>query len=49
MICLFHERREFDAGVAEAVRLKDDPAVERIAKIARGIDAIRKKDYAEAI
>lgn len=47
MICLFMNG-EFDAGVAEAVRLKDDPAVERIAKIARGIDAIRKKDYAEA-
>jgi tetratricopeptide (TPR) repeat protein len=47
MICLFMNG-DFDEGVAEAVKLKDDPAVERIAKIARGIDAIRKKDFKEA-
>jgi tetratricopeptide (TPR) repeat protein len=47
MICLFMNG-DFDHGVAEAERLKDDPAVERIATIARGIEAIRKKDYAQA-
>ncbi|MBX9456719.1 MAG: tetratricopeptide repeat protein [Rhizobium sp.] len=47
MICLFMDSN-FDEGVAEAHKLKDDPAVERIVTIARGIDAIRKKDFATA-
>lgn len=47
MICLFMNG-DFDLGVAEATRLKDDPAVERIVTIARGVDAIRKKDYPTA-
>lgn len=47
MICLFMNG-EFDAGVEEANRLKDDPSVERIVTIARGVDAIRKKDFATA-
>jgi tetratricopeptide (TPR) repeat protein len=47
MICLFMNG-EFDLGVAEAEKLKDDPAVERISTIARGIEAIRVKDYAKA-
>ena len=47
MICLFMNG-DFDEGVIEAEKLKDDPAVERIATIARGIEAIRKKDYAKA-
>jgi tetratricopeptide (TPR) repeat protein len=47
MICLFMNG-DFDQGVVEAEKLKDDPAVERIATIARGIEAIRKKDYPKA-
>ena len=47
MICLFMNG-DFDQGVSEAEKLKDDPAVERIATIARGIEAIRTKDYARA-
>jgi tetratricopeptide (TPR) repeat protein len=47
MVCLFMNGN-FEEGVAEATRLKDDPAVERIATISRGIDAIRKKDFAGA-
>ena len=47
MVCLFMNGN-FDEGVEESRRLKDDPAVERIATIAQGIDAIRKKDFAEA-
>jgi tetratricopeptide (TPR) repeat protein len=47
MISLFMNGN-FDEGVAEAEKLKDDPAVERIATIARGIDAIRKQKYADA-
>jgi tetratricopeptide (TPR) repeat protein len=47
MICLFMNG-DFDKGVVEAEKLKDDPAVERIATIARGIEAIRQKDYAKA-
>jgi tetratricopeptide (TPR) repeat protein len=47
MICLFMNG-DFDKGVVEAEKLRDDPAVERIATIARGIEAIRKKDYAKA-
>ncbi|MGV3548248.1 tetratricopeptide repeat protein [Rhizobium sp.] len=47
MICLFMNG-DFDLGVLEADKLKDDPAVERIATIARGIEAIRAKDYAKA-
>lgn len=43
MICLFMNG-DFDEGVVEAEKLKDDPAVERIATIARGIEAIRTKD-----
>ncbi|MCB1444832.1 MAG: tetratricopeptide repeat protein [Rhizobiaceae bacterium] len=47
MICLFMNG-EFDAGVVEAERLKDDPVVERIATIARGVEAIRNKEFAKA-
>jgi tetratricopeptide (TPR) repeat protein/LysM repeat protein len=47
MVCLFMNG-DFDEGVVEAKRLKDDPAVERIAIIARGIDAIKHKDFPEA-
>ena len=47
MVCLFMNGN-FDEGVVEANRLKDDPAVERIAVIARGIDAIKRKDFREA-
>ena len=47
MICLFMNG-DFNEGVSEAEKLKDDPAVERIATIARGIEAIRAKDYAKA-
>jgi tetratricopeptide (TPR) repeat protein len=47
MICLFMNGN-FDEGVAESTKLKDDPAIERIATIARGIDAIRKKDFPQA-
>ena len=47
MISLFMNG-DFDAGVAEAEKLKDDPAVERIATIALGIDAIRKGKYDQA-
>jgi len=47
MVCLFMNGN-FDEGVVEATRLKDDPAVERIAVIARGIDAIKRKDFTEA-
>lgn len=47
MICLFMNG-QFDEGVAEAEKLKDDPAVERISTIARGIEAIRTRDYAKA-
>ena len=44
MISLFMNG-DFDEGVVEAEKLKDDPAVERIATIARGIDAIRDGRY----
>ena len=47
MISLFMNG-DFDQGVVEAERLKDDPSVERIVTIARGVDAIRKKDFAKA-
>jgi len=47
MISLFMNGN-FDEGVIESEKLKDDPAVERIATIARGIDAIRKQKYPEA-
>ncbi|UVC10037.1 tetratricopeptide repeat protein [Rhizobium sp. TH2] len=47
MISLFMNGN-FDEGVAEGEKLKNDPAVERIATIARGIDAIRKQKYADA-
>src|SRR5690606_11604609 len=47
MISLFMNG-DFDEGVAEAEKLKDDPAVERIATIARGIDAIRDGRYKQA-
>lgn len=47
MICLFMNGN-FDEGVQEATRLKDDPSVERIATIARGIEAIRQKNFPEA-
>ncbi|MDB5522749.1 MAG: hypothetical protein JWM58_512 [Rhizobium sp.] len=47
MVCLFMNGN-FDEGVIEATRLKDDPAVERIATIARGIDAMRKKQFADS-
>lgn len=47
MICLFMNGN-FDEGVVEADKLRDDPAVERIVTIARGVDAIRKKDFATA-
>jgi tetratricopeptide (TPR) repeat protein len=47
MICLFMNG-DFDEGVTEANRLKDDPSVERIVTIARGVDAIRKKNFATA-
>ncbi|MBL0370769.1 tetratricopeptide repeat protein [Rhizobium sp. KVB221] len=47
MVSLFMNGN-FDDGVVEATRLKDDPAVERIAVIALGIDAIRNKKFADA-
>jgi len=47
MVCLFMNG-DFEQGVAEATKLKDDPAVERIATISRGIDAIRNKNFPEA-
>lgn len=47
MICLFMNG-DFDRGVAEAEKLKDDSAVERITTIARGVEAIRQKDFAKA-
>jgi len=47
MVCLFMNGN-FDEGVIEATRLKDDPAVERIAVIARGIDAIKRKNFTDA-
>jgi len=47
MVCLFMNGN-FDEGVQEATRLKDDPSVERIATIARGIEAIRQKNFPEA-
>jgi tetratricopeptide (TPR) repeat protein len=47
MVCLFMNGN-FDDGVVEANRLKNDPAVERIGIIARGIDAIRHEKYDEA-
>ncbi len=47
MVCLFMNG-DFDEGVVESARLKDDPAVDRIATIAQGIDAIRKQDFTKA-
>ncbi|MFM2280471.1 MAG: hypothetical protein RLZZ444_2702 [Pseudomonadota bacterium] len=47
MVSLFMGGR-FDEGVKEADILKDDPAVARIATIARAIDGIRNKDYKKA-
>ncbi len=39
---------DFDAGAKIAEQLKSDAAVERITVIARGLDAIRKGDFASA-
>lgn len=47
MVCLFMNAN-FEEGVAESAKLKDDPSIERIATIARGIDAIRNKNFAGA-
>jgi tetratricopeptide (TPR) repeat protein len=47
MVSLFMNG-DFDAGVAEAEKLKDDPAIERISTIARGIEAVRTKRFEDA-
>lgn len=39
---------DFDEGVKLAQALKDDPAVERITTVVRGMDAIRKREYRTA-
>ncbi|MCD2180701.1 tetratricopeptide repeat protein [Rhizobium sp. GN54] len=39
---------EFKDGVKLAEALKDDPAVERITTVVRGMDAIRKREYRTA-
>lgn len=39
---------DFEEGVKLAQALKDDPAVERITTVVRGIDAIRKREYRTA-
>ncbi|MDF1632278.1 tetratricopeptide repeat protein [Mycoplana sp. MJR14] len=39
---------DFDEGVKLAEALKDDPAVERITTVVRGMDAIRKREYRTA-
>ena len=47
MVTLFMQG-EFDQGVALADEIKDDPAVDRITAIARGLQAIRAHKYDEA-
>lgn len=47
MLALFMDG-QFDDGLKYARELKDDPAVERITAIARGLDAIRSGDFAAA-
>lgn len=39
---------DFEEGVKLAQALKDDPAVERITTVVRGMDAIRKREYRTA-
>jgi len=39
---------DFDRGAAIAQEIKNDPAVDRVTAIARGLQAIRKHDYASA-
>lgn len=39
---------QFDEGLKQAEALKEDDAVERVTTIVRGLDAIRRGDYAQA-
>ncbi|HET7412518.1 MAG TPA: tetratricopeptide repeat protein, partial [Pararhizobium sp.] len=47
MVTLFVQG-DFEQGVELANELKDDPAVDRITAIARGVDAFRKQSYTSA-